>query len=258
MAVADPSRRRAGRPGPRRRPSRRDQRTGPGRRPRPSRRHRRPHPVPDRRPRPSPDGPVVVPSPRHRRRHTPRVPDRDHRADERLPGPHRRARRPARPAPGGYRPRLGARRSAEPGGVAETGRLHRRLAGTIRPPRPRRSDRAGAGRGRPRPGRGLVPGPGRPRSRRRTRRPRHARREAAVPARHLPHRNRLGTSVRQRPTPPGPRRRPRRPPGRATRRGRSRRHPASTTRHCALPNPTRLPTPSAPNSPSPRSTHRAR
>ena len=28
--------------------------------------------------------------------------------------------------------------------------------------------------------------------------------------------------------------------------------------HCALPNPTRLPTPSAPNSPSPRSTHRAR
>jgi hypothetical protein len=144
MAVADPSHRRAGRPGPRRRPSRRDQRTGPGRRPRPSRRHRRPHPVPDRRPRPSPDGPVVVPSPRHRRRHTPHVPDRDHRADGRLPGPHRRARRPARPAPGGYRPGPGARRSAEPDGMAETGRLHRRLAGTIRPRRPRRSDKAAA------------------------------------------------------------------------------------------------------------------
>ena len=49
---------------------------------------------------------------------------------------------------------------------------------------------------------------------RRARRPRHARRDAAAPARHLPHRNRLGTAIRRRRAPPGPRRRLERPPGR--------------------------------------------
>ena len=46
VAVADPARRRAGRPGPRRSPGRRDRRTGPGRIPRHRRRPRRPHPEP--------------------------------------------------------------------------------------------------------------------------------------------------------------------------------------------------------------------
>ena len=54
VAVADDARRGAGRPGRRRRPGRRDRRTGPGRRPRPGRRHRRPAPPPDRCPRPGP------------------------------------------------------------------------------------------------------------------------------------------------------------------------------------------------------------
>ena len=49
---------------------------------------------------------------------------------------------------------------------------------------------------------------------RRAGRPRHARRAAAAPARHLPHRNRLGTAIRRRRAPPGPRRRLARPPGR--------------------------------------------
>ena len=100
MAVADPARRRTGRPGPQRGPGRCDRRTGPGRGPRPGRCHRRPHPVPARRPRPSPGGPVVGPGPRHRRPRTPRLPDRDRRADGRPQGPHRRARRPSTPCPG--------------------------------------------------------------------------------------------------------------------------------------------------------------
>ena len=54
-------------------PGRRDRRTGPGRRPRPGRRHRRPAPLPDRRPRPGPGGPVVGPGPRHRRPRAPRL-----------------------------------------------------------------------------------------------------------------------------------------------------------------------------------------
>ena len=57
----------------RRGPGRRDRRAGPGRGPRPGRRHRRPAPVPDRRPRPGPGGPVVGPGPRHRRPRAPRA-----------------------------------------------------------------------------------------------------------------------------------------------------------------------------------------
>ena len=41
----------------------------------------------------------------------------------------------------------------------------------------------------------LARGPRRPRPRRRPRRARHAGRDAAAPARHLPHRNRLGAAV---------------------------------------------------------------
>jgi conjugative relaxase-like TrwC/TraI family protein len=67
-------------------------------------------------------------------------------------------------------------------------------------------------------------GPGRPRPGRRARRARHARREAAAPARHLPDRDRLGTAMGGRCAPPGPRRRPRGPPSRPAcqRRSRSR------------------------------------
>ena len=57
MAVADPARRGAGRPGRRAGPGRRDRRAGPGRGPRPGRRHRRPDPVPDRHLVPAPAGP---------------------------------------------------------------------------------------------------------------------------------------------------------------------------------------------------------
>ena len=67
MAVADPAGRGAGRPGPRAGPGRRDRRAGPGRGPRRGRRHRRPAPVPARRRRPGPAGPVVGPGPGHRR-----------------------------------------------------------------------------------------------------------------------------------------------------------------------------------------------
>ena len=86
--------------------------------------------------------------------------------------------------------------------------------------RSRRPDRPRTGRGRPRrPGR-LAPGPGRPRPGRRPGRARHARRQAAAPARHLPHRDRLGTPVRRGRAAPGPRRRLGRPPGRPARRRR--------------------------------------
>jgi hypothetical protein len=45
---------------------------------------------------------------------------------------------------------------------------------------------------------GLARGAGYPRPRRRSRRARHAGRDAAAPARHLPHRDRLGTAIRRR------------------------------------------------------------
>ena len=75
---------------------------------------------------------------------------------------------------------------------------HRRLAGTIRLPPPRRPDRPRTGRGRPRPAGRLARGLRRPRPGRRPGRPRHARRAAVAPARHLPHRNRLGTPMGRR------------------------------------------------------------
>ena len=104
--------------------------------------------------------------------------------------------------------------------LAETGRLHRRLARTVRLRPPRRPDRPRTGRGRPRrPGR-LARGPGRPRPGRRPGRARHARRQAAAPARHLPGRDRLGPPVRRGRAAPGPRRRLGRPPGRPARRRR--------------------------------------
>jgi len=85
---------------------------------------------------------------------------------------------------------------AGPAGLAAPGRLHRRLAGTIRLRPPRRPDRPRAGR-RPGPAGGLAPGPRRPRPRRRPGRPRPARRQAAAPARHLPSRDRLGPAIRR-------------------------------------------------------------
>ena len=57
---------------------------------------------------------------------------RDRRDDGCAQGPDRRARRRARPALGGRRARPGTRGSAGPAGLAETGRLHRRLAGIVR------------------------------------------------------------------------------------------------------------------------------
>ena len=108
----------------------------------------------------------------------------------------------------------------------------RRLAGTIRLLRSRRPDRPRTGRGCPgRPGR-LAPGPGRPRPGRRPGRARHAGRQAAAPARHLPHRDRLGPPVRRRRAAPGPRRRLGRPPGRPPRR---RRRPRRRTSRRARP-----------------------
>ena len=94
---------------------------------------------------------------------------------------------------GGHCPRPGPRASGGPARLAEAGLLYRRLAGTIRLRPPHRGDRARTRHGRAgRSGR-LVRGPGRPRPGRRAGRARHARRPAAAPARHLPHRDRLGT-----------------------------------------------------------------
>ena len=78
---------------------------------------------------------------------------------------------------------------------------------------------------RPGPAGCLARGPGRARPRRRPRRPRPARRDAAAPARHLPHRNRLGAAVDRRGTAPGPARRRRSPAGRHPRHRRSRHRP---------------------------------
>ena len=83
---------------------------------------------------------------------------------------------------------------AGPAGLAAAGRLHRRLAGTVRLPPPRRPDRPRTRRGRPGPAGRLARGLRRPRTRRRARRARHARRDAAAPARHLPDRDRLGAA----------------------------------------------------------------
>ena len=196
-------------------------RTRAGQRPRRARRPRRPHPVPARQPGPAPGRPVVRAGPRHRRPRTPRLAHRDRRADGRPQGPPRRARRRPRPALGGRRPRPGPRASAGPARLAEEGRLHRRLAGTLRLPPPHRPDRARTRHRRAGPPGRLARGAHRPRPGRRTRRPRHARRQAAAPARHLPPRNRLGPPVRRRRTPPGPRRRPDHPPGRPARPRRS-------------------------------------
>jgi AAA domain-containing protein/TrwC relaxase len=136
VAVPDPARRRTGRPGPRPDPGRRDRRTGPGRIPRPGRRPGRPDPLPARHPRPAPGRAVVRAGPRHRRPRTPYLSHRDRRDDGRPQGPHRRTRRRARPALGGQRPRPGPRAPAGPAGLAEAGRLRRRLAGTIQLPPP--------------------------------------------------------------------------------------------------------------------------
>ena len=178
-------------------PGRGDPRAGSGRRPRRAQRRRRPDPVPARQPGPPSGRPVVRAGPRHRRPRTPRLRSADRRADGRPQGPPRRARRGAWAPLGGRRPWPGPRASAGPAGLAEEGRLDRRLAGTIRLRPPHRGHRARARRGRAgRSGR-LVRGSRRPRPGRRTGRPRHARRQAAAPARHLPHRDRLGTPVRR-------------------------------------------------------------
>ena len=145
-------------------------------------------------------------------------------ADGRPQGPHRRARRRQCSSVGGQRPRPGPGPSGGPAGVAAAGRLDRRLAGTIRLRPPRRPDRPRTRR-RPGPAGCLARGPGGARPRRRPRRPRPARRDAAAPARHLPHRNRLGAAVDRRGTAPGPARRRRSPPGRHPRHRRSRHRP---------------------------------
>ena len=193
---------------------------GPGRIPRHRRRPGRPHPAPARRPGPAAAPAVVAAGPRPRRPRTPRLRRPDRRADRRPHRPDRRAHRQPPPALGHRRARPGPRPPAGPTRMAETGRRDRRLAGTIRLRPPGRPDRPRTGRGRPgRPGR-LAPGPGRPRPRRRPGRARHAGRSAAAPARHLPHRDRLGPPVRRGRIAPGPRRRLRRPPVRPARRRR--------------------------------------
>ena len=104
----------------------------------------------------------------------------------------------------------------------------RELSGYHHPTEP---DRPRTRRGRPGPAGRLARGPRRPRPGRRARRPRHARRHAAAPARHLPDRNRLGTAIRRRRTPPGPRRRLARPPGRPARPRRSQSRAARRGQH---------------------------
>ena len=104
----------------------------------------------------------------------------------------------APPALGRRRPGPGPRPPTGPAGLAAPRQLHRRLAGTIRLRPPDRADRPRARRGRPGPARGLARGLRRPRPRGRPRRARHARRHAAAPARHLPHRDRLGPQVGRR------------------------------------------------------------
>ena len=118
--------------------------------------------------------------------------------DGRPQDPDRRARRQPPTELGHRRPRQGAGAPRGSAGLAETGRRHRRLAGTVRLRPSGRPDRPRTGCGRPGRSGHLAPGPGRPRPDRRPRRARHARRQAAAPARHLPHRNSLGTPVRRR------------------------------------------------------------
>jgi hypothetical protein len=98
VAVANPARRRAGRPGPRPDPGRRDRRTGPGRIPRHRRRPRRPPSPPPRHPGPASVPAMVGAGPRPRRSRPPRLRRRDRRADGRPQGPDRGTHRRPPPA----------------------------------------------------------------------------------------------------------------------------------------------------------------
>ena len=112
-------------------------------------------------------------------------------------------------------------------GLAEKGRLDRRLARTVRLRPPNRPDRPRTRRGRPRRPRRLARGPGCARPCRRPRRARHAGWPAAAPARHLPGRDRLGAPVRRGRAAPGPRCRLGRPAGRSAGRRRGPRRRAA-------------------------------
>ena len=222
MAVADPARRRAGRSGHRRSPGRRDRRTGPDRSSRPA------PAVIDARLRqrigalvPAPAGPWSAQLPAiadpERRAYAAEIAAMMDARKDRI-GEHATQDTPPwavnalGPVPDHPLNRLDWQQRAASIGA------YRELSGHSDPADPIGPEPAAAAPGHPR---RLARGPGRPRPRRRARRARHARRDAAAPARHLPDRDRLGAAIRRRRTPPGPRRRLRRPPGRHPRRRRS-------------------------------------
>ena len=100
MALADPARRRTGRPGPRRRPGGSSRGAGPDRRPRHPQRHRRPPPPPARSTHPAPGRPLVRAAPRHPRPRTPRLHRPDRHADGRSARNASASTPPPAPSPG--------------------------------------------------------------------------------------------------------------------------------------------------------------
>ena len=188
-------------------------------------RHRRPAPASRRPARPAPARPLERASARYRRSRTAGVRRADRRHDGRAQGPDRRARRRERPAVGGERTRPGARSPAGPARVAAARQLDRRVPRTVRPRPSHRTNRTRTHSRRPRQTGRLARGLRRPRPRRRPRCPRPAGWDAAAPARHLSHRNRLGAEVGRRRAPPGPPRRAGSPPGSHPGRGRSKGRP---------------------------------
>ena len=225
MAVADDARRRTRRPGPHPGAGRCDRRAGPDRGPRRDRRHRRPAPPLDRRPHPaagraggprsSPTSPTpnaAATPPRSPRRWTPaRTASASTPPTMLFPGRSAPSARSRNIPSTGWSGSSGPPRSAPGGNYPATPTPPTRSAPNP-PPRP-----GPAGR--------LARGAGGARPRRRPRRPRPARRDAAAPARHLPHRNRLGTAMDRRGTAPGPARRRRSPPRCYPRHRRSRHRP---------------------------------
>ena len=193
MALAHPSCRRTRRPRRRTDPGRRDRRTGPGRSPRHPRRPRHPPPQqssapwsrsrPARGPRSSPPSPTpnAAPTPPQIAALMDARKDRigEHAADHAPPW----AVTALGPVPEHPLDRLDWQRRAASIGA------WRELSGHSHPTEP---DRPRARRGRPGPAGRLARGLRRSRPGRRPGCARHAGRDAAAPARHLPDRNRLG------------------------------------------------------------------
>jgi hypothetical protein len=102
------------------------------------------------------------------------------------------------PVPAAGPGRLDWRRRARPAGLAAAGQLHRRLPRAVRLRPPHRPHRPGPRHGNRGPARRLARGPSRPRNDRSPGRAGHARRDPGPPARHLPHRDRLGARVDRR------------------------------------------------------------